>query len=626
MCGITGFIDFSKRSDINTLKLMTKSIIHRGPDDEGEELFDLSNATVGFGFRRLAIIDLSPFGHQPMKNSSNNDWIVFNGEIYNFKEIKNELIAQGHTFISTSDTEVILKAYQQWGVDCVQRFIGMFAIVIFDVTKNKIICFRDRVGVKPFFYYQKNNLFLFASELKCFHAHKNFEKEIDESALASFFQHGYIPAPSSIFKNVFKLKPGHWLVLDLATSKITTHQYWNINSTAVKEKLKINYQDAKVQLESLLVSAFNYRLIADVPVGVFLSGGYDSTCVAAILQKTNNTLIKTYTIGFDEPGFNEAVFAKEVAKHIQTDHHEYYCTFKEAQEIIPLLPDIYDEPFGDSSAIPTTLVSKIARQHVTVALSADGGDELFAGYPRHLKSFDQIKKLNSVPTAFKYLSSNFIGDTKHDLSKSDRKNKLKRLLESRTGEEMFDIINQTYTKSELASLLVNNISFPISAFDDRISEKNVDLLTKILSLEFNTYLPDDILHKVDRASMSVSLEGREPFLDHRIAEYVAQLPSAFKMNAGKQKIILKDIVHSYVPRVIMERPKMGFGVPVEKWCRGELKVLFMEFMSDKALGKSGLLNVEAIIPIRQSYLNGSLENFERIWFIFIFQQWYHKWM
>ncbi len=626
MCGITGFIDFSKHSDVNTLKLMTKCIIHRGPDDEGEELFDLQNATIGFGFRRLAIIDLSPLGHQPMKNLESNDWIVFNGEIYNFNEIKNELIALDHSFISTSDTEVILKAYQQWGNECVQRFIGMFAIVIFDVSNNKIVCFRDRVGVKPFYYYHKDDLFLFASELKCFHAHSKFEKKIDEKALASFFQHGYIPAPSSIFTNVFKLNPGHWLELDLSTKKVKTHSYWNVKKNAIKEKLKINYEEAKAQLESLLVSAFNYRLIADVPVGVFLSGGYDSTCVAAILQKTNNTLIKTYTIGFDEPGFNEAVYAKEVAKHIQTDHHEYYCTFKEAQEIIPLLPDIYDEPFGDSSAIPTTLVSKIARQHVTVALSADGGDELFGGYPRHLKSFDQIKKLNSVPTAFKYLSANFIGDSKHNLSKPDRKNKLKRLLESRTGEEMFDIINQTYTEKELSSLLTNPVAFPSSAFDERITEKNVDLLTKILSLEFNTYLPDDILHKVDRASMSVSLEGREPFLDHRIAEFVAQLPSAYKMKEGKQKIILKDIVHSYVPRQLMERPKMGFGVPVEKWCRGELKNLFMEYMNDKALEKSGLLNVQAIIPIRQSYLNGSLENFERIWFIFIFQQWYHKWM
>lgn len=626
MCGITGFVDFSKRSSRDTLKSMAEALIHRGPDDAGDEIFEHQNYTIGFGFRRLAILDLSPLGHQPMYNPVNQNWIVFNGEIYNFQEIKRELTELGHVFISNGDTEVILKSYQQWGTDCVHRFIGMFAIVIYDPTEQKLICFRDRVGVKPFYFYWKNDVFLFSSELKSFHRHPYFERTIDSNSLASFFQHGYIPAPNSIFNDVFKLKPGHRLIVDLKSKTHKIDQYWSINSFASKKKLSLSFQDAQTKLEELLISAFNYRLIADVPVGVFLSGGYDSSCVAAILQKSNANGIKTYTIGFDQQGFNEAEYAKQVAKHIGSDHHEYYCTFKEAQDIIPLLPDIYDEPFGDSSAIPTTLVSRIARQHVTVALSADGGDELFAGYPRHKKSLEQINKLNSVPNFVKKTISGFVSTSNSGLNIADRKAKLKSLLLSGEIENMFDIINQTYTDSEIDKLLSVKTQARESTFSGRITSEFTDPLTKLLALEFNTYLADDILTKVDRASMSVSLEGREPFLDHRIAEFAFQLPSEFKMNSTGQKLILKEIVHKYIPKEIMERPKMGFGVPVANWCKSELKDLFMEHMNDSALKRSGLLNVESIRPIRDSYLNGQLENFERIWFVFIFQQWYARWM
>lgn len=626
MCGITGFVDFSKQSGLNELRSMAKTLIHRGPDDSGEELIEVPNANVGLGFRRLSILDLSPLGHQPMRNTSNGNWIVFNGEIYNFMEIRNELISLGHSFISNGDTEVILHAYQQWDKECVNRFIGMFAIVIFDNNRNKVVAFRDRVGVKPFYYYFKDGLFLFSSELKSFHANPNFKKSIDKNALASFFQHGYIPAPATIFTKTFKLKPGYWLELDLSNSMLTSGCYWDLNQFAEKESLKIDYKSALDETEKLLTSAFNYRLISDVPVGVFLSGGYDSSCVAAILQKEKSSKIKTYTIGFSEPGYNEAIYAKEVARHLGTDHHEYYCTFKEAQDIIPQLPDIFDEPFGDSSAIPTTLVSRIARNHVTVALSADGGDELFAGYPRHLKSLNQISIINRIPKTVRSILGKTILSNIRTLNKANRTDKLKRTLLAKDTEEMFDIINQTYTESELSKLLAKDFVIQESAFKNSRLKTNNDIISKILALEFNTYLPEDILQKVDRATMSASLEGREPFLDHRIAEFVFQLPTEFKIHNKAQKIILKDIVHKYIPRSIMERPKMGFGVPVNKWCRTDLLDLFMEHMSDEALSRSGLLNIEAIIPIRERYLQGDLENFERIWFIFIFQQWFKKWM
>lgn len=626
MCGITGFVDFNKQSGLKELRAMASTLISRGPDDSGEELFELPGANIGLGFRRLSILDLSPLGHQPMRNGSNGNWIVFNGEIYNFKEIRDELQTLGHTFISNGDTEVILHSYQQWGKECVHKFIGMFAIVIYDNTINKLIAFRDRVGVKPFFYYFKDGLFLFASELKAFHRNSYFKKSIDEGGLASFFQHGYIPAPATIFNDCFKLNPGHWLELNLSSQQINTGCYWDLNNFAAKEKLKIDYSSALEQTEKLFKSAFNYRLISDVPVGVFLSGGYDSSCVAAILQKEKTSKIKTYTIGFNEEGYNEAIYAKEVAKHIETDHHEYYCTFKEAQDIIPLLPEIYDEPFGDSSAIPTTLVSKIARRHVTVALSADGGDELFAGYPRHLKCSSQISNYSNIPNVLRQLTGKIISRGKKSLASANRFDKLKNVLEADSVEEMFNVINQTYTRSEINQLLSKDFTIGASAFDSKRLNEEVDLMTKILALEFNTYLPDDILQKVDRATMSCSLEGREPFLDHRIAEFVFQLPTEFKIHGVSQKRILKDIVHRYIPKSIMERPKMGFGVPVNRWCRTDLIDLFMEHMSDEALKNSGLLNVDAIIPIRERYLKGELENFERIWFIFVFQLWFKKWM
>lgn len=626
MCGITGFVDFSKQSGREVLSNMAKVLHHRGPDDSGAEVIEVSNAVIGLGFRRLSILDLSPLGHQPMQNPVNGNWIVFNGEIYNFQEIKNELIALGHSFKSMGDTEVILHAYQQWGKECVSRFVGMFAILIFDNAQNKIIAFRDRVGVKPFFYYWYDGLFMFASELKAFHQNPLFKKVINKNALCSFFQHGYIPAPDTIFKNCFKLKPGHWIELNLNDRQINSGCYWNLNDFAEKEKLKIDYESALKETERILISAFNYRLVSDVPVGVFLSGGYDSSCVAAILQKEKSAQIKTYTIGFDEPGYNEAVFAKEVAKVIGTDHHEYYCTFQEAKDIIPKLAEIYDEPFGDSSAIPTTLVSMIARKHVVVALSADGGDELFAGYPRHIKSRDHINKLKLLPPGVRKLASSFLPDSIQTLDRPNRRDKLKRVLNAKDDEEMFDVINQTFTLSEVSKLIKGEFGTSQSFFQTGRLSSDKDLISKILAFEFQTYLPEDILQKVDRATMSASLEGREPFLDHRLAEFVFQLPGEFKINGSAQKIILKDIVHKYIPKTIMERPKMGFGVPVERWCREDLLDLFMEHMSDEALSRSGLLNTNEIIPIRDRYLKGNLENFERIWFIFIFQQWFKKWM
>ena len=626
MCGITGFIDFNRKSSAEILQAMAKSIIHRGPDDAGSEFFSTEQAHIGLGFRRLAILDLSPSGHQPMLNPITGQWIVFNGEVYNFREIKKELEGLGHSFVSTGDTEVILKSFQQWGKTCVNRFIGMFAILIYDPNKNRVTCYRDRAGVKPFYYYFADNVFLFGSELKTFHQHPSFKPKQNLNALALFFKHGYISAPHTIFENTYKLNPGSMLELDLNTKELTTSSYWNILDYYNKPKLNLSFNEALEQTEDLLVSAFNYRLIADVPVGVFLSGGYDSSCVAALLQKNNSGKINTYTIGFEDENFNEANYAKAVADYLGTSHHEYYCTFKEAKELIPKLADIYDEPFGDSSAIPTTLVSSIARKHVTVALSADGGDELFAGYPRHLKSVNQIQRLSKIPGVIKSTASALVPTGSQMLAIANRKAKLKEILQKNQIEKVFDVINQTYASKELSQLLKKEVFELDTPFTSQTLSPHTDILDHILALEYNTYLPDDILQKVDRASMSVSLEGREPFLDHRLSEFVAQLPSDYKMKDGKQKILLKEIVHRHIPRELMERKKMGFGVPVKDWCRTDLKDVFMEVMSDKALDDSGVFETKEIALLRDQYLKEGIENFERIWFIFMYQMWFKKWM
>ncbi|MFM2325998.1 MAG: hypothetical protein RIR31_200, partial [Bacteroidota bacterium] len=395
MCGISGFLDFNKKTGRDTLEKMNRMLAHRGPDGEGYGMYNADTATVGLGHRRLSIIDLTEGGSQPQTYQSLH--ITFNGEIYNYAEIKTQLEQKGHQFNSHSDTEVILHAYSEWGSAALQQFIGMFAFVIYDEANKKLFACRDRAGVKPFFYYWKDGLFLFGSELKAIVQHPAFEKEINIDAVAAYMQYAYVPTPHCIYNNTWKLKPGHFLEINVAAHTLLTHQYWNVYDAYNKPILNISLPDAITQTKKVLTSAFQYRMVSDVPVGVFLSGGYDSACVTALLQANNTEKIKTFTIGVPDAGLNEAPFAKEIAAHLGTDHTEYYCTQKEALEIVPQLPFFYDEPFADSSAIPTTLVSKIAREKVTVALSADAGDEIFAGYNRYDYITRFGKKLQNIP-------------------------------------------------------------------------------------------------------------------------------------------------------------------------------------------------------------------------------------
>ena len=633
MCGISGFIDFKKTTTQNILEKMNRTMQHRGPDGEGYGMYQNDIATVGLGHRRLSIIDLSEGGSQPQTFGSLH--ITFNGEIYNYAEIKAELEIKGHSFHSHSDTEVILHAYAEWGSKSLQKFIGMFALVIYDEANKQLFACRDRAGVKPFFYYWKNGLFLFASELKAIVQHPAFTKEINLAAAAAYMQYGYVPTPHCIFKDTHKLKPGHFLDFNITNRELNVKQYWNVYDAYNKPPLKIDLPEAIEETEKLLTNAFQYRMVSDVPVGVFLSGGYDSSCVTALLQKNNTEKIKTFTIGVPDAGLNEAPYAKEIAAHLGTDHTEYYCTQKEALEIVPQLPFFYDEPFADSSAIPTSLVSKIAREKVTVALSADAGDEIFAGYNRYDYIMKYGKQLQAIPGFMRKSAAALLNIIPAGsipiLNKKylfhSRYEKVKLLLKSPTEHNILLSLTKQMGEDDIAALFKSPIDILSTAFDSKeLKPEFHSTLSYIMAIDYQTYLLDDILQKVDRAGMSVSLEGREPFLDHRIIEWAAQLPMEYKYNKGNKKYILKQIVHKYLPKEMMDRPKMGFGIPIANWLQNDLKPFVDQYFDESFIIKQNIFNNTEIQRIKESFYQGKIERAEKIWYLLMFQMWYDKWM
>ncbi|MCE2846996.1 MAG: asparagine synthase (glutamine-hydrolyzing) [Sphingobacteriales bacterium] len=629
MCGFAGFLDYRGQGDLSLAESMAESLFHRGPDDGGAEFIRCGETSVGLGFRRLAIIDLSAAGHQPMSDPTRMNWIMMNGEVYNYREIRQELERSGISFRSNSDTEVVLQAWLRWGPAALSRMIGMFAIAVLEPAKNTLTLIRDRAGVKPLFYHVHPNGMLFGSELKAFHRHPSFAKSVNPEGLGLYFRYGNIPAPHTIFKDTFKVSPGEFIQFDLNSGKRSAQTYWNVLDTVNQPLSDISYAEALQETTKLMESAFQYRMVADVPVGVFLSGGYDSTAVAALLSGSGKPL-NTYTIGFDDASFDESAYAEKVARHLGTQHLTVRCTLSDAKDIIPELPKIYDEPFGDSSAVPTTLVSRVARQHVTVALSADAGDELFAGYPRHARAGRFLKRREQLPsflrTGLRQLVQ-LIPQKQHSISSADRRSRLIQFLKAGGPVEAFDLLNQTFSRAEIAALIRNTTHFLGGAFeDDSLFNQKTELLNRVLATEYRTYLVDDILQKVDRASMSVSLEGREPFLDHRLAEWAMRLPVEFKLKDGVSKRILKDIVHTRVPRELMERPKMGFGVPVKHWMAADLKGLLLDVMGDQALKRQDLVDPKLVRQLREDYLGGRLQDFERLWFVFTLLQWNSAWM
>jgi asparagine synthase (glutamine-hydrolysing) len=633
MCGIVGLI--SKRVRFDDLNDMLNTLAHRGPDAKGTKHWCLNNNFVGFGHARLSIIDLNSNANQPMVREDLQLAITYNGEIYNYKEIKSVLKESGYTFNTESDTEVILAAYHKWGNTCVNQFIGMFAFAIFDLKRNSVVLFRDRAGVKPLYYYVSNKSIIFGSELKSLLCSADFEKKIDNDSLANYFKNGYVAAPKTIYENIYKLLAGHYLEIDLNSFELKLSKYWDVVSFYNMDEFFDSEDDIIDNVEKILQSAFNYRLISDVPVGVFLSGGYDSSAVAAILQSVSIEKLNTFSIGFDEKEYNEAPYAKEIAKHLGTKHHELYCSQKDALELIEKLPDVYDEPFSDSSSIPTMLISKFTADNgIKVALSGDGGDEIFNGYSKYYSNLDSFIKMARIaglrklllkaginlfdtPTTYKFLKDLEI----------HRIHKLKKILNSTSFNQAlrYKIEPTHFNEVEIQNLILSPFRKYKSAFDrfDDVSIKKhpVDIM---MAIDFQTVMNDDYLVKVDRASMRYGLEVREPFLDHRLIEYMARVPFDIKFKYNSPKYILKKIVHKYIPEELLNRPKKGFAIPKNQWLKNELKELVIDTIFSANVASN--LSQKHTQSLVDKFYKGHSINEEKVWSLFMYQLWHNKWM
>ncbi|MBD3795844.1 MAG: asparagine synthase (glutamine-hydrolyzing) [Epsilonproteobacteria bacterium] len=602
---------------------MRDTLAHGGPDDAGNFI----HKNVALAHRRLSILDLSPLAHQPY--IFENLILTYNGEVYNFLEIQKELKNFGYSFSSHSDTEVIIKAYHKWGKSCVDKFRGMFAFAIYDTNHDRLTLCRDRMGVKPLYYYFREGLFMFASELKAFLKHPRFEKRLNLKALSLYLQHGYIKAPFTIFENCQKLEPAHYLEIDKA-QQIRLEKYWDILDYYENPIKSFDEQEAINNLENILTESFKLRMVSDVPVGVFLSGGVDSTIVTTLLQKESSTPLKTFTIGFNEKSVkDEAPTAKESAKFLKTDHTELYCTAKEALEIIPQIPHLLDEPMADSSIIPTTLVSHLAKSKVTVALSADGGDELFCGYPRFWMTKSRVNKFSNLPfkhSIGKILINNndLIYQIYSKLSFLPRYPNLKDkiikfgdMLNSSDVLEFYKISEQCFTPTDLKEL---NLDY-LNQYDYLKLPKDLDFISTLMYLDTKSYLADDILTKVDRATMSVALEGREPLLDNKIVEFIARLPIEFKYKNKISKYPLKKILQKYIPNEYINRQKLGFVPPIFDWFKNDLKYLYSEYLSKEKIKKVGILNHHEVSKILNDYLKDKSVNHNKLWYLFVFMLW-----
>ena len=641
MCGIAGFWQNKRGTGdpAETLDHMGTALAHRGPDDSGT--FHDDAAGIGLAFRRLSILDLSPEGHQPMFSASGRFIIIFNGEVYNFEEIRDELGVRewrGH-----SDTEVMLAAVERWGVEpAVRRFVGMFALALWDRQERKLYLVRDRLGIKPLYYGRVAGDFVFASELKAIRQYPEFVAPIDRDSLALYLRFNYVPSPHCIYKGFYKLPPGSILTLNSVDATPQIDRFWSGRDVALAglmSPLLLEDSQAVDQLHDLLLKAIGLRMISDVPLGAFLSGGIDSSTVVALMQAQSTRPVKTFTIGFREDGYNEATHAKQVAAHLGTDHTELYLTPKDALDVVPLLPSMYDEPFSDSSQIPTYLVSKLARRRVTVSLSGDGGDELFGGYNRYLLT----KRIWNTIRRFPKFSREALAAGLHSVSPAwiDRGFNLfrpllpPRLQQATLGDKVHKVAELLSTESPEALYfralshwknpveIVRHSKEPGTILDSiKASAGSYNVEEVMMLTDLLNYLPDDILTKVDRASMAVSLEARVPLLDHRVVEFVWKLPLRFKIRRGCSKWILRQVLYKYVPAELVERPKMGFGVPIDSWLRGPLRDWAEDLLSARSLAQPGLLNPEPIRRKWQEHLSGVRNWQYLLWDILAFQDWF----
>lgn len=627
MCGLTGFIDYTGDSSEATLRKMTDTMLHRGPDGYGCDVIEKDQYKAGLGHRRLSILDLSELGSQPMYTQDKRYGIIFNGEVYNFRSIVSWLETKGHQLKSHSDTEAILLALIEEGPKAIDRFTGMFSIAFFDFQDEKLLLIRDRAGVKPLYYAMTGRSLLFASETRAMRAHPHFNNELNPRAISEFLEFGYIKSEGSIYDQVEEVPPGHYISFDFKTKELTKATYWNIRDYYNKPLLDISYEEASEQLEALLIDAFSLRMVSDVPVGVFLSGGVDSSTVTAMLQKHMGAQVSTFTIGFDDPKYNEAEKAKAIANYLGTDHNELYCSEKELLDIFPILPDIYDEPYADPSAIPTSLVSKFAREKVTVALSADAGDEVFGGYNKYFTILERLKAAGTGSAALKAWVWNIIYTQFSKFSGTHSRwvakaySELKYLKHAGQPVEMLVSAQRIFGALDMKGI-VNDDLTPRAKGEN--FGKHRDDLSTLQAYDYQDYLVQDILVKVDRAGMHVSLEGREPLLDHRISEFAAQLPVDYKVKGGVRKRILRDINKKYLPSELIDSKKKGFSIPQKTWMQTHLKDYIMEYLGDNKIKEQGLLSPKYVGEIMNRYKKGQITN--RIWNILALSMWHERWM
>lgn len=643
MCGLTGFRNmnggFAADSARSMLGAMSMALLHRGPDGEGMWMDDLQG--VALAHRRLSILDLSPEGHQPMVSACGRFVVAFNGEIYNHLELRRELEQRGNVpfWRGHSDTETLLASVAGWGLEAaLKRFVGMFAFALWDRAERTLSLVRDRFGEKPLYYGRMGNVFLFGSELKALRLHPAWRGEIDRGALALFMRYGYVPAPYSIYKGIFKLPPGTYLSLGPTSwGDGSPIPYWSLRGVAeagVADPFTGNLDEAVGTLDEKLRTAVSGQMMADVPLGAFLSGGIDSSLIVALMQAQSERPVKTFTIGFDDPQYNEAEHAKAVARYLGTEHAELYVSADQARNVIPGLSSIYDEPFADSSQIPTLLVARMARRHVTVALSGDGGDELFGGYNRYLWAESIWRHAGRMPSAVRKALA--FGITALPTSAWDWlfRRLPTSMQQSMPGDKMHklaDIINAAgqnefyrnmVTHWGPSTQVVLGGNEPATILKSEANWASLrDFVQRMMFLDGVSYLPDDILVKVDRAAMSVGLEGRTPFLDHRVAEFAWRLPLKMKICGRQGKWPLRQVLYRYVPESLIERPKMGFGVPVGTWLRGPLINWAEDLLDESRLRREGYLNP---VPIRRAWdehLAGRRNWQHKLWNVLIFEEW-----
>lgn len=643
MCGITGFLNAVKiESDeaFHRVSRMANTLRHRGPDDAG--LWIDVEGGIALGHRRLSIVDLSPSGHQPMHSPSGRYVLVFNGEIYNHVDMRNDLGMQQSSsslhfpWRGYSDTETLLAGFDYWGIEkTLNRCIGMFAIALWDRKEACLTLARDRLGEKPLYYGWQNGVFLFGSELKSLRAHPSFKNELDRGAVALFLRHNYVPAPYSIYHGVYKLPAGTWVCIKANNphADLKPHTYWSLADVAENgqaEPFIATDSEAVDALDLILRDAVSRQMMADVPLGALLSGGVDSSTVVSLMQAQSHRPIKTFTIGFNEATFNEADHAKAVAMHLGTDHTELYVTPRQALDVIPRLPFLYDEPFADASQIPTFLVSQMARQHVTVALSGDAGDELFGGYNRYTVAAELLKARSRLPAGVRTVLANTIRmlptGTWNLLGKlgkfPDASEKIRKICDVITASSQEEIYYRLVSNwNNPCDLVISAHEPPTMLSSTKAWPKLMQFEHQMMALDALSYLTDDVLVKVDRAAMGVSLESRLPFLDHRVVEFAWRLPLHQKIRNRQGKWVLRQVLYKYVPQALIDRPKKGFSVPIADWLRGPLREWGESLLGESRLQSEGIFHAAPIRRMWSEHLSGKRNSQYQLWSILMFQVW-----